>query len=216
LAADTGYPGFKRPTSGNDPWSAVNFMVRMILGELATATVVQVKGVTNAGGVAAVGSVDVLPLVRQVTPDGDGVPHGTVFGLPYMRMQGGENAVILDPQVGDIGIAVFASRDISSVKATKAEALPGSGRSFDYADGLYIGGVLNGTPTQYVRFAADGITLKSPTKVTLEAPAIELKGPVTGTSTAAFTGDVTGAGKSLSTHRHGGVTTGGGQTGVPV
>jgi len=188
----------------------------MVLGELATATVVQVVAVTNAGGVEPVGSVDVLPLVRQVTPDGDGVPHGTVFGLPYMRMQGGANAVILDPQVGDIGIAVFASRDISSVKATKAEALPGSARTFDYADGLYIGGVLNGVPTQFVQFAAAGITIKSPTKVTIEAPAIELKGPVTGTSTAAFTGDVTGASKSLSTHRHGGVTTGGGQTGVPV
>ena len=171
---------------------------------------------TNAGGVAPVGSVDVLPLVRQVTPDGDGVSHGTVYGLPYMRMQGGANAVILDPQVGDIGIAVFSSRDISAVKATKAEALPGSARTFDYADGLYIGGVLNGTPTQYVRFATDGVTVLSPTKITLEAPAIELKGPVTATSTGAFAGDVTAAGKSVSTHKHGGVTVGAGQTGTPV
>jgi phage gp45-like len=41
---------------------------------------------------------------------------------------------------------------------------------------MYLGGMLNGTPTQYVQFSAAGIKLHSPTAVVLEAPAIQLTG----------------------------------------
>jgi phage baseplate assembly protein gpV len=38
------------------------------------------------------------------------------------------------------------------------------------ADGLYLGGVLNGTPTQFVRFSTTGIEISSPTQVKMVAP----------------------------------------------
>lgn len=189
---------------------------------MATATLVQVEACTNAGGITKAGTVDVHPLVNQVDGYGNAVPHGTIYGLPYIRIQGGANAVIMDPVAGDIGIAIFASHDISSVKATGAQANPGSRRRFDWADGIYLGGLLNGVPTQYVDFASGGITLLSPTKVTIQAPDIELVGAVhtTGAMTADSTivaqGNITGAGTSLHTHLHSGVTTGGGNTGAPV
>ncbi len=221
--ADESYAGFQGLGSASSDLNAVSFIVRMILGELATATVVRVEAVTPGDdAVAAPGSVDVRPLVAQIDGRGDATPHGTVYGLPYFRLQGGANAVIVDPKVGDLGIAVFASRDISSVKANKAPANPGSRRQYSYSDGLYIGGFLNGVPTQYVRFTADGIEIVSPTQITLTAPAIELDGAVhatgavTGDATAVYQGDVTGAGTSLHAHKHSGVTTGGGQTGNPV
>lgn len=205
------FNGFQQPSSGSSDHNATDFIARMIVGQLATATVVRVEAVDTAAV-----TVDVLPLVGQVDGIGNVTPHGTIYGLPYVRVQGGTNAVIIDPVVGDLGLAVFASRDISSVKANRAPSAPGSGRIMDWADGVYIGGVLNGTPLQYVEFTDTGVRVLSPTKITLEAPAIELKGAVTGTSTAAFTGDVVAAGKSVSTHRHGGVTTGGGTTGLPT
>ena len=83
-------------------------------------TLVQVVAVTNDGGVEPVGFVDVHPMVAQVDGKGQPTPHGVIYGLPYIRVQGGSNAVILDPQVGDIGLAVFCAQDISKVKATKA------------------------------------------------------------------------------------------------
>ena len=135
--------------------------------------------------------------------------------------------MILDPQVGDIGVCVFASRDISAVKAApqaaadnaasgRGGANPGSARTFNFADGLYLGGVLNGVPEQFVQFHAAGIRVFSPTKITLEAPLIEIIGPVTATETIVAQGDVTGDGTSLHTHHHSGVTTGGGNTGPPT
>lgn len=43
---------------------------------------------------------------------------------------------------------------------------------------LYLGGVLNGVPQQYVRFTAEGIEVVSPTKVTVRAPDEDLVGNV--------------------------------------
>lgn len=206
--------GVKIDADGARQYNAVHFLVRTMLSGLCTATLVQVKGVTNSGGVAPVGFVDVQPLVNLLDGNGQAIPHGTIYHCPYVRMQGGSNAVILDPQVGDIGIAVFADRDISSVCANKSTSNPGSGRRFNWADAMYIGGVLNGTPNQYVEFSASGITISSPTAVTLTAPSVSINasGAVTITS-----GSLTHNGKNIgATHAHSGVTPGGSNTGVPV
>lgn len=157
-------------------FNAHAFLISQMIGKAWTATLVQVQAVSNAGGVAAVGTVDVLPMVAQIDGQGQATPHGIIYGLPYFRLQGGANAVILDPQIGDIGIAVFASRDISSVKANKAPANPGSRRRNDPADGLYIGGVLNGVPTQYIQFATGGLTIVSTGTITITAPTVNVAG----------------------------------------
>jgi hypothetical protein len=135
---------------------------------------VKVMAVTNGGGVAAAGFVDILPLVNQIDGAGNAIPHGTIFRCPYFRLLGGGNAVILDPQVGDIGLAVFADRDISSVVANQAVANPGSNRKFDMADGIYVGGLLGAAPTQYVQFSAAGIKIHSPASVVLDAPDVQI------------------------------------------
>lgn len=161
------------------------FIVKQFMNRVATATLVTVKACTNSGGLSPYGFVDVIPLVNQVTGDGTNVPHGTVYRLPYFRIQGGANAIIMDPEKDDIGLAIFAMRDISAVKADPAKAVanatakgtpPGSLRQLDMADGLYIGGFLNGTPTQYLQFlqAGAGVKLVSPTKVTVQAPEVDV------------------------------------------
>lgn len=217
--------------SPQDAWGQYNqlaFVIRQELAKLQTATVVQVVSCTNAGGLSPVGFVDVQPLVAQVDGDGKPTPHGIIPNVPYFRIQGGSNAVIIDPQPGDIGIAVFASRDISSVKRTKSAALPGSLRMHDYSDGLYIGGVLNGVPTQYVQFSAAGVSIVSPTAVMITAPNVIVTGNVAihgnlaqDTGNATMTGSLTTQGDvkagniSLQNHVHGGVQPGGGTTGAP-
>jgi hypothetical protein len=158
-------------------YNAIHFVITQMLGKVHTATLVQVKSVTNSGGVSAVGFVDVQPLVNQLDGAGNSVPHGTLHSLPYFRIQGGGNAVILDPQVGDIGVAIFSDRDISTVAAAKSQSNPGSYRRFDMSDGMYLGGFLNGTPTQYVDFSASGITVFSPNLIKLQANDIQLIAP---------------------------------------
>lgn len=163
-----GYRGYQEPNTQGTDFNAQTFLIWQALSKISTAKLVRVQSVTNDGGLAPVGFVDILPLVNQIDGAGNSVPHGTISHCSYFRLQGGTNAVILDPQVGDIGIAVFADRDTSSATANQGAANPGSRRILDYSDGLYIGLCLGGTPAQYVQFNADGISMVSPTKITLQ------------------------------------------------
>lgn len=242
MAEQFGYTGQAQAGEGVGEYGALMFLISQALARLSTSTLVRVVAVTNAGGVAPVGFVDVQPLVNQLDGAGNAVPHAVLHNLPYFRLQGGTDAIILGPKVGDIGIAVFASRDISAVKASKAQANPGSWRAHDMADGLYVGGLLNGTPVQYVQFTAGGINVVSPAKVTVQAPNIELNadtqcalnspqivlngtvqqgsGSFGGTSTWQGNMDTLGTlrnnGKDVgSTHTHPGVQSGPSNTGTP-
>jgi len=155
-------------------YQQITFMVQQALAKMQTATLVRIESCTNSGGLSPVGFVDVTPLVNQLDGQGNPTPHVTIYNLPYFRLQGGANGVIIDPQKGDIGVAVFASRDISQVKATRKQGNPGSHRQYSFADGMYLGGMLNGTPTQYIQFSAAGIKIHSPTAVVLEAPDVQI------------------------------------------
>lgn len=178
--------GSQKPASTQGEYNIIIFAVQQALAKLQTATLVRVEACTNEGGLSPVGLVDVTPLVNQLDSQGVPVPHATIHNVPYFRLQGGANAVIMDPQKGDIGMCAFASRDISKVKSTKKQANPGSFRQYNFADGMYIGGMLNGTPEQYVQFSASGIKVTSPTKVEIVAPTVE----VTATTLAKVTAPV--------------------------
>lgn len=153
--SDQGY-GFLTPNAQNSELGVIEFVVRRMVAEMSTSKLVRVTAVTG-GGLDGAGTVDVLPLVQQVDGNGYGTPHGIVPGLPWSRLQGGANAIICDPEVDDIGYVVAMDRDTSRVRATRDAALPGTGRQFDIADGIYAGSCLAVTPDQYVIFTADGI-----------------------------------------------------------
>lgn len=186
----------------------LTFAMRRFMDSVRIATIVRVISVTNDGGVSPVGKVDVQPLVQQTDGAGNVVTLPVVYGVPYMRVQGGTDAVILDPKVGDLGIALFGDRDLSAAVETKNIAPPGSSRRNSLSDALYIGGLLNGTPVQYVQFEASGITVKSPTKVTIEAPTVAVQGDMTVSGTVVTQSTITASGEvksgdiGLQAHHH--------------
>jgi len=216
-----GTAGQWNPQDFATEYQALVFVISQLIARQATAAWVQVLSCTNSGGVSAVGTVTVQPLVNQLTGDGQPVPHGQIVAMPYIRAQGGASAVILDPVAGDIGLALFASRDSSAVRAAALGAglaggqtfNPGSKRQYDWGDGVYLGGMLNGVPVQYVLMSAAGMTLVSPTEITLQAPTVNIAG-----STAVnITGGHTSVdGKVFLAHEHSGVQTGGSNTGGVV
>lgn len=161
MAVDTTqYYGQTNPATTQGDWNAMRFAINQQMLKLNTSMPVRVIKVTGTG-VAPVGFVDVQILVSQVTGNNQTVDHGIITNVPYMRVQGGSNAVIIDPQVGDIGMACFCSRDISAVKNARASAPPGSKRSYDFSDAMYVGGFLNSAPTQYIHFTEGGILVHS-------------------------------------------------------
>lgn len=190
-------------------------MIRQLMAGLATATLAVVKSVD-----AAALQVSIQPLVNQMTGQGQPVAHGIIYGVPFIRLQAADRAVILDPVAGDIGLVVFCSRDISAVKSNKAASNPGSLRQFSWADGIYVGGVLNGAPAQYVKISEAGIEITSTTKITLTAPDVEIAARLLVKEDAHFEqdvqidGDVNNGGTGIGRlHTHTGVVPGGGNSG---
>jgi hypothetical protein len=209
--ATTGY-GQQDPSDSASDHNVLLFTIKQTLARTRTMTLVKIKAVTNTGALAAVGFVDVQPIVKQLDGQSNSTPHGTIFNVPYTRIQGGKNAVIIDPEVDDIGWMAVADRDISAVKDAKAEANPGSMRKFDLADGVYLGGILNAQPEQYVRFHSGGIEFvdKNANNMTFGPDGISINGVIfdrtskvvgdlkaTGEVTAKFG---TGASVGLTTH----------------
>jgi hypothetical protein len=149
--------GQEQPNDSGSDHDVIAFICDMKIAKIWTMIPVKVVAVhAGAGNPPAAGTVDVLPLVSQIDGNGYGTPHGTVYGIPWSRMQGGASAIVIDPVVGDLGYIDVASRDISKVKSTKAAALPGSRRRYNLADGIYSGAILNAAPTSYIQATADG------------------------------------------------------------
>ncbi len=173
--------GTQTPQVEGSDFNVLAFVIQQLLTKVNTCAVVKVVACTNDGGISPVGTVDVQPLVNQMTGARIAVPHGTIYKLPYSRLQGGANAVILDPVPGDIGIVVFSQRDISTVKASKKQSNPGSFRTYNWADGLYVGAILNGVPTSYVRIRDASIDVVSLNKVTVTAPVVDVEASTSAT-----------------------------------
>jgi len=151
----------------NDPltnFNSMRFAIDMASDAKMNCTIVQVKKVKTDGGVAPIGRVEVQPLVQMVDGVGKTVDHVSVYNLPYIRMVGGKSAVIIDPKAGDIGIVVVADRDISGVKNSKKVSPPGSARSNNIADGIFIGCCLSNKPENYIRFVDDSTIELTPDK----------------------------------------------------
>lgn len=158
---DYAHNGATSPTSG---FNSLRFAMDMAADAKMTCTICQVKKVKTDSGVSAIGRVEVQPMVQMVDGISRTIDHVSVYNLPYVRMVGGKSAVIIDPQENDIGIVVVADRDISGVKNSKKVSPPGSARSNNIADGIFIGSVLSEKPESYVRFV-DATTIEiSPDK----------------------------------------------------
>ena len=227
-----------RPQDTATDANSQQFLMHQFLMGKSFITLGLVTGVSESGEV-----VSVKPMVTGFTGNGDIIPNQEpIHGVPVWRLQRGASAVIMPPVEGDIGLIAVCDRDITAVKKTKQSALPGSNRTHNYSDAIYLGGVLNAEPSQYVKFANDGIDIVSPLvvqvngntvimnaedKISLNAPVIEMNGQfaqgggsfsgnATFGGTMTVVGEVTANGIPVSTHRHGGVESGSSQTNTPT
>lgn len=221
MTTDTqAYYGQTRQTTTEGEFNQMRFVISQQIAKLQTSLPVRVESV-QGGGLAPVGFVTITVLVNQLSGDDKPFPGATIPNVPYMRLQGGSNAVIIDPKPGDIGMACFASRDITAVKNARQSAPPGSKRRYNFSDAMYVGGFLNGAPTQYIQFTDGGIVMHSPTALEFNAPNITLNGNTTINGNTTLNGDTAVVGSMQnngtnvgSTHTHGGVQTGNGSTGT--
>lgn len=198
-----GYAGQMGVNDSLSDFNVIAFLIRIMIGDVRTIVPVKVVAVIGGGIGATAPTVDVQPLVMQMDGAGYTTPHGLVLGLPVVRWQAGGAAIVADPVVDDIGLAVICDRDISAVETARGQAAPGSFRRHDLADGVYLGGILNPAPTKYIAVTEDGIKLADGNGniIEMKAGSIAITGnvTVTGSVIAGFGGlDQVG----LQTHLH--------------
>jgi len=200
---NSGYRGQAWFNTQGNLLNAIDFIARQINSGQSHASLVKVISVSG-GGSSAPAMVAVQPMVDQVDGFGTRTAHGTIHNIPCFRYQAGVCAFIVDPIPGDIGLAVICDRDISQAKATGDVSAPGSARQNSWADGCYFGAFLGKEATTTVALTQDG-------KVTIVAP-----GGLFVTGDITTTGTLTNNGVNISsTHVHGGVEPGAGNTAVP-
>lgn len=189
---DNTVKGLQKPNTASSAYNAMDFIIKRAISEKVNTAII-CKVVNRSGQY-----VDVLPLVTPVNGFGETVEPTTLFHLPYMRYQAGTAGIILDPVAGDIGLAVFAQKDCSNVvQGTTEPQQPGSFRGNSMANGFYVGGFLNQTPTTIIELKQDGSIF------------------INATGNVTVKGDVIADGISLKNHTHGGVESGGSDTGKP-
>lgn len=222
--------------ASSNPLNSMEFFIRSLISQVvSTSLPVVVTAVERKGEEAGAGYVTVKPLLQPRNNSGDGLEVTTIPKLPYFRLQHGKAAIICDPKVGDIGLAVVAKHDISNINGSTTPKVPATYRKFDPSDSFYIGGFLGKAPEVFIHLEDEGtIQIKAPTKITMEAPECEvnastsftvnsaqinLNGPISGGGSggadATFTGDVNAKGISLTSHTHTGVQSGNSSTGAP-
>ena len=222
--------------ASSNPLNSMEFFIRSLISQVvSTSLPVVVTAVERKGEEAGAGYVTVKPLLQPRNNSGDGLEVTTIPKLPYFRLQHGKAAIICDPKVGDIGLAVVAKHDISNINGSTTPKVPATYRKFDPSDSFYIGGFWGKAPEVFIHLEDEGtIQIKAPTKITMEAPECEvnastsftvnsaqinLNGPISGGGSggadATFTGDVNAKGISLTSHMHTGVQSGNSSTGAP-
>jgi hypothetical protein len=175
-----------RQTNASE-YNAIRFAIEQLLIQKHTMTIVKVLSCTGEDLPDSIGTVDVMPMITQVNGSGQAVPHGELYQLPYVRIQGGTNGIVIDPKKDDIGLAIFAERDITKVVNTKQVSPPDSRRMMSMSDGVYLGGILNGELSQYIRFAAAGLEIATPMLTVLASMTVNGNMQISSGATGSFT-----------------------------
>lgn len=200
------------PMSYGSDLNAQEFFIRSIIKRMvSTAIPVRVDAVeSRAGEGSGALYVDVTPLICQTDADGNALDPVSIPHLPYFRLQHGTAAVICDPKVGDIGLAIFAQQDVSRLNGQTTPVAPSTFRCFDMSDGFYIGGFWGKTPTTFIHIEDSGhVTITAPEAVvvntttatvnasgstTIDSPSVTITGDTTIEKTLTVKELITGTG----------------------
>lgn len=154
------------PESNTYDWNMDEFHIRQLFKHIHTGIPCQVTdvfplppGYAKANKDGIMGLVHVKPAVDQYdnSEPPKAIQCNKIFNVPYFRVQAGNAALVIDPEVDDWGWIHFGERDITKWKNTKKIELPPSRRILAQSDGGYFPGVLNKPPEVWIRIRRDGI-----------------------------------------------------------
>lgn len=168
----------------------------------------------------------VQPLIVMVNTLNQQIPRAQIASIPVLQIGGGGFVISLPIKTGDLGWIKASDRDITFFLKNYAQAAPNTQRRHKFSDAVFI-------PDSFMKDVVinaeddDNLVIQSldgsvrialwDNKVKITAPEILLDTPtVNCTGDVIAAGDVVANGISLHDHVHGGVQSGGSNTGVPI
>lgn len=181
-------------------------------------------------------SVDVTPDIDAIDQEGNTYKRPTIATVPVVFPCSPTSAITFPLPAGSKVLLVWSMRSVDNWKQN-GSGTPSDYRMFDIRDAYAIAGAyprnqtktragqskddlvlvhnIGGSQCEIHLKASGDILAKTPTTFKIEASSVEIDAPITTTSTITAAGNVVGAGVSLNSHTHGGVSSGGSNTGVP-
>ncbi|HDM8409128.1 TPA: phage baseplate protein [Yersinia enterocolitica] len=138
---------------------------------------IEIVEVTAVGGAAPNLVVDVIPLVTRTDQSGAMIPNSEVFNVPVWRLQRGNSAIIMNPVPGDIGMIAVCDRDNSLARSNRRQSVPATNRAHSKSDAIYLGGLLNNEPSQFIEFADGAINITTPNPVNITCSTANITAP---------------------------------------
>lgn len=197
------------PTSVNTQENELLTIITSQINQLNTAMPVEVVGVDTQQH-----TVRLKPLLAMLDNASQAVPYGILSNVPYLRLQAGAYGIICDPKIGDKGVAVFCSRDISNVRHS---TLPASHRQYSISDAVYVALLLYEDPKTYLKIEDETITvqcqhftanshdatLATVGTLSVRADTLEITAKITIQGDVTISGNATIGGISFKDHVHG-------------
>ena len=223
--------GLDTAYSDTGAYNALDFaMEQKLRNGLTTSFVGRVDACSGKGSDDGSGSVSATQLTAQADASGKSLPMPSMSKLPYVRVQGGIAALIIDPVPGDVALFSSCKQDISGIKQGTSEPVPaGSYRQFSQSDSVMVGAIHTKKPEVWIEIKQDktviihapkGVKIETDEtvevtakKVDITAPEVSITGDVTVNGSIKSTGDMSAGGISLQSHTHRGDS--GGTTGKP-
>ncbi len=152
-------------------YNALNFIITSII----KSTVNTCYAVTVTKVDADNQKVTVKPLIAQIDADNNKIELSEIFEIPYFRYSAGRTAVKLDPVAGDIGVLIIFKSDSNNIKTgDNSQILPNTFLNYPLYSGIYIGGMLNNDPENYIEIKDDSITINANKKIVINCQTAEI------------------------------------------
>ena len=194
-------------------------------GEIIKRTMRKVYETMRVAMPAQIESYDALNSVATVKIS---IPHvrddeevfdvPIISAVPVLWQRAGLASITFPLQRGDWGLVVHCDGDIGKWALDMDASQPQSRRRHAWTDAVFLPQVHGLQPSSLIglelKYGTNTVTL-SEAGVTVTSQNIALVGNTTITGNLNVTGTTTMAGMPFATHKHGGVTTGGGVTGNP-
>ena len=156
--------------------------------------------------------VDVVPIIN------DDMQNQELYDVKIRHLESSTAYIFLGVHKGDKGILRFFDRSIDDYSISGSEGYNEDDRMHDVNDGLFELGFLPDNESYIYPNNVDiEIGLKNQSvKMSFTENGIAILGDVTITGSLTVSGEVIGNGIPLSTHKHTGVQTGSGTSGLPT